>query len=697
MKSNAKTKIIIITLGVVLTFLSISTYNIIDNQGNNDRTIEIRDKTNLKNLKKSGYWTTNFIHIDGNWSHTTGNYTWCSGDGSWSNPYTIENITIDASGSPTGSGIYIENSKNDYFIIRNCTVYNAGINLIDAGIKLENTNNGILINNNCSYNGRRGISLSRCNNNTISLNIVCNNGADGISIWGIPERYCYGNKILKNTASYNRFNGLDLWYCYNNNVSKNHLSYNRDNGIYLNRATDSTIIRNNASYNRENGIDLDLSERNLVSENNVNFNVDDGIHLNSDNNIILKNIANHNYFHGIHLIYCENNILEENLMYKCGLGIFGTYSSIVSLSTNDVDTTNKINDKPIYYYTSMSGLNSDDFLNAGQVILIGCSSSIVSDLNVSFGSCGIFLYKCNNIKVSKIDASFNTQNGIYSYDCKYLNIIQNKVDYNDKGIYYHPFPNGNGIHLRDCNYCNILENNVNNNSYGIWIYHGNNTVVSENIVEDNDDKGIYINYCFESSVSGNILNNNTNGIQISEGYGNDIIMNTMLNCYNGIYLRYTDYNTVSGNTVNNNNIGIILSISNYNTVSRNTANNNGEYGIYLDESSNGNNIYLNCFNNTLNAYDDGSNNHWDNGIKGNYWADYTGLDENDDGIGDVPYDIPGSAGSQDNFPLMKCPILSKKGGVTIPGYNLFFLLGILSVVSIIISKKLKVFSANLKR
>ena len=119
---------------------------------------------------------------------------------------------------------------------------------------------------------------------------------------------------------------------------------------------------------------------------------------------------------------------------------------------------------------------------------------------------------------------------------------------------------------------------------------------------------------------------------------------------------------ISGNTANFNNwYGIYLYNNSGNTVSENTINNNAYGGINLINSDE-NRIYLNCFNNNLNAYDGGAYNRWDNGIKGNYWADYTGLDADGDGIGDVPYNIDVSAGSQDNFPLMKCPISAQDGG-----------------------------------
>lgn len=42
---------------------------------------------------------------------------------------------------------------------------------------------------------------------------------------------------------------------------------------------------------------------------------------------------------------------------------------------------------------------------------------------------------------------------------------------------------------------------------------------------------------------------------------------------------------------------------------------------------------------------------WDNGVIGNSWDDYDGFDTDDNGIGDTPYPINGTAGSVDNFPI----------------------------------------------
>ena len=113
---------------------------------------------NLNPLSSDSWSNFTFIHITNlNWSIAE-TYDWCQGNGTITNPYIIENLTINASTSPTKSGIYIENSANVYFIIRNNTIINAGTLITDGAIKLKNCENGTLILNNCS-NSQSGIIL----------------------------------------------------------------------------------------------------------------------------------------------------------------------------------------------------------------------------------------------------------------------------------------------------------------------------------------------------------------------------------------------------------------------------------------------------------------------------------------------------------------------------------------------------------
>ncbi|MCK4382984.1 MAG: right-handed parallel beta-helix repeat-containing protein, partial [Candidatus Lokiarchaeota archaeon] len=174
MKSSAKSKIIIlITLVIFFALLPIITSNLSLITSSCNRSSEYSDDIAFDNENLKIAATSGKIHIDGNsgWVDfkIDGN---CTGEGTYSEPYIIQGLVIN--GESSGSGIWIENS-NVHFKVENCTLYNSGTGLYNAGIKLRNVLNGQLINNDCSTNNGNGIGLHQSQNITIVGNIVNNN------------------------------------------------------------------------------------------------------------------------------------------------------------------------------------------------------------------------------------------------------------------------------------------------------------------------------------------------------------------------------------------------------------------------------------------------------------------------------------------------------------------------------------------
>jgi hypothetical protein len=159
----------------------------------------------------------------------------------------------------------------------------------------------------------------------------------------------------------------------------------------------------------------------------------------------------------------------------------------------------------------------------------------------------------------------------------------------------------------------------------------------------------------------------TVGIDLTDrSQGNLTIRNLNVKNFSiGLFI-WTSNNTITGNSVTDNVVGIMLSESSNSIIGNYIANN--EEGVFLAVNSAG--CYaenMTCYRNSLvnnvkqvsgcqctdpvencTTY---STNIWDNDKEGNYWSDYTGVDNDKNGKGDSPYII--DIKNQDRYPLME--------------------------------------------
>jgi parallel beta-helix repeat protein len=192
-----------------------------------------------------------------------------------------------------------------------------------------------------------------------------------------------------------------------------------------------------------------------------------------------------------------------------------------------------------------------------------------------------------------------------------------------------PLANG-GIVLGD-RYNSVVNNIITSNNNGVQL-NGLFNIITGNIINSNEYCGIAIHYFMGGAASYSIITDNTikynrEGISIGG-----------------------PYNFISDNNISDNNDGITIG-EEHNIITANNISSNNNSGIHVEYGINNILHHNNFRNNGENAYDNWENN-WDDGEYGNYWSDYTGEDNNGDGIGDTPYLIPGGE-CEDRYPMME--------------------------------------------
>ncbi len=290
-----------------------------------------------------------------------------------------------------------------------------------------------------------------------------------------------------------------------------------------------------------------------------------------------------------------------------------------------------------------AGHNLQGFSNgseyAYQAVLIQDRNNVtITNLKITQFWQAIFIQNSTNITINANNLTRIGSTGIYINSANKTAIKQNTIDDVATAIYV---TNLSGF--GESSNTEILENNITNAATGIDISPGSFNVISEN------------NFAYVHNVIGEVgnstvisKNNMINGIE-------GISIGGTVQTENNLSIGGSDC-SIFGNLVENfsgTGIGILGAENNvYDNIVK-----NANTGVWLEANNwtqaKNNMFFENDFiNNSQNVRVDAPNqtNYWDNEKAGNYWSDYKGTDNNNDGIGDTPYII--NVNNIDNYPLI---------------------------------------------
>jgi len=220
----------------------------------------------------------------------------------------------------------------------------------------------------------------------------------------------------------------------------------------------------------------------------------------------------------------------------------------------------------------------------------------------------------------------------------------------------------------------IVGNHITDCRYGVCFSQNSGNSITENFIANCSD-GVEFVASASNNVDRNNFTNNGRGFYLHNSPYNTLSRNKIDNSGDAVWLIGSSHNILSGNNISNNGNALTLVGSLNNSIIENIFANNGDC-IKLREWPENNVFYHNCFIDNAKLIIDECygrplhggeylGNIWDNCSEGNYWSDYNGADNNDDGIGDSSYII--DEANRDNYPLMEPVIIP----VSIMGYSAF--------------------------
>lgn len=413
-----------------------------------------------------------------------GNLTVRNGDIGIEGAWDIANSTVHSVivRDNNYGGIYLHEPTCCGNIITNNLILNNSL----FGIYLTNTNDNIVISNTVR-NNEHGIILYGYSRNTVlkNNNIMDNKYNFGVVLqWETLDAVLYWKEYYVNDIdSSNTVDGKPI-YCWFNRSNE---QVPLDAGyVWLSNCNNITVRGLNLSNNLQ-GILLSSTRNALIIDNAITDTVNGVYLVDCENTTLVGNNLTDNHY-GIYLgLFSSRSTLRNNSMSKNKLnfGFFAEYRpSLFDFKTNDIDASNIIDGKPIYYWVNQHDRKVP--LDAGYVALINSTNILIENLTLSHNVQSIFLLATNNTLIRNCEIT-NSSYGIVT------KTYFDYVDYITKKYYYSSNVkiaectirfNGAGITFGSFN-STVSCNTVSDNLLGIHIYDGGYNIIKGNTVTNN--------------------------------------------------------------------------------------------------------------------------------------------------------------------------------------------------------------------
>lgn len=229
----------------------------------------------------------------------------------------------------------------------------------------------------------------------------------------------YANQsVFKNNRITNCYDGLILSDTMFSEVSDNIISHNMYIGLLLVRSNNNVINGNTASFNGWSGIELQISESNLLT-NNIAKNNTYGIRLLNDKAPLGRNNT-----------FTSNQMLAN----KYNFGFHRATKNYLEAFLQNIDTSNTVDGKPIYYLVNQSNQIIDSTTAIGYLALVNSKNITAKNMSFSNNCNGILLAYTDNSLLENLTIA-NNEEGIKLIQCKDNKIYHNNFVNNTQQVF----------------------------------------------------------------------------------------------------------------------------------------------------------------------------------------------------------------------------------------------------------------------